>query len=43
LRDPGLHAKMARAARQTARSRFCSTMIIPQYEQLYQRVLERAG
>ena len=43
LRDDSLHAEMARAARQTALTRFCSSLIIPQYEALYQRVLEEHG
>jgi glycosyltransferase involved in cell wall biosynthesis len=34
---------MATAARQTAQKRFCSTKIIPLYEDFYERVLERAG
>jgi len=43
LRDPCLYNEVAHAARNTARSRFCSTLIIPRYEDLYRRVLERAG
>ena len=43
LESPVLHAEMAQAARQTAEKRFCSSLIIPQYENLYRRVLERAG
>lgn len=42
LSNPELFGEMARAARKTAQSRFCSTRIIPQYENLYRRVLERA-
>jgi N-acetyl-alpha-D-glucosaminyl L-malate synthase BshA len=42
LRDrPRLHA-MAAAARKTASDRFCSTRIIPLYEQYYERVLARS-
>ena len=41
LENPSLHAEISQAARQTARSRFCSSLIIPQYEELYRRVLER--
>lgn len=43
LEDPALHSAMAQAARQTAKKRFCSSLIIPQYEDLYRRVLEKAG
>jgi N-acetyl-alpha-D-glucosaminyl L-malate synthase BshA len=42
LQNPDLYAEVAHAARQTAMSRFCSTLIIPQYEDLYRRVLEQA-
>ena len=42
LRDqPRLHA-MATAARKTASDRFCSSRIIPIYEQYYERVLARS-
>jgi N-acetyl-alpha-D-glucosaminyl L-malate synthase BshA len=40
LQTPSLYEEMARAARRTARTRFCTTLIIPQYEDLYRRVLE---
>jgi N-acetyl-alpha-D-glucosaminyl L-malate synthase BshA len=43
LRDPDQLNTMATAARQTAQQRFCSTKIIPKYEEYYERVLERAG
>ena len=43
LENPSLHAEVAQAARLTARKRFCSSLIIPQYEALYRRVLEQAG
>jgi hypothetical protein len=43
LRNPDQLDTMATAARQTAQQRFCSTKIIPKYEQYYERVLERAG
>jgi len=39
LRDTERHAAMAAAARKTAQQRFCSTKIIPLYEDYYQRVL----
>ena len=42
LETPALYGEVARAARQTAMTRFCSTLIIPQYEDIYRRVLERA-
>ena len=43
LRDqPRLHA-MAAAARKTASDRFCSSRIIPLYEQYYERVLARSA
>jgi N-acetyl-alpha-D-glucosaminyl L-malate synthase BshA len=41
LQNPGLHREFAKAARKTALTRFCSTLIIPRYEELYRRVLER--
>ncbi|MBI4458942.1 MAG: N-acetyl-alpha-D-glucosaminyl L-malate synthase BshA [Acidobacteria bacterium] len=43
LEDAALCAQMGKAARLTAEKRFCSSLIIPQYEKLYQRVLEQAG
>ncbi len=43
LQDAELHQRVAQAARKTALTRFCSTLIIPRYEQLYRRVLERAS
>jgi L-malate glycosyltransferase len=43
LQNPGLHREFAQAARKTAMMRFCSTLIIPRYEELYRRVLERAS
>ena len=42
LQNPSLHRELAKAARKTAVARFCSTLIIPRYEELYRRVLERA-
>lgn len=42
LEDVSLYERMAQAARQTAKSRFCSTLIIPLYEQLYREVLASA-
>ncbi|MBI2815544.1 MAG: N-acetyl-alpha-D-glucosaminyl L-malate synthase BshA [Acidobacteria bacterium] len=43
LQSPDLLAEMSRAARQTAMNRFCTSLIIPQYENLYRRVLEASG
>lgn len=43
LQDPVLHAQVATAARHTALTRFCTTLIIPQYEELYRTVLERTS
>jgi N-acetyl-alpha-D-glucosaminyl L-malate synthase BshA len=43
LLNPDQLNTMATAARQTAQQRFCSTKIIPKYEEYYERVLERAG
>src|SRR6266851_2730421 len=34
---------MAKASRSVAQSRFCASRIIPQYEEFYRRVLERAS
>jgi len=38
--SPERHLEMSRAARQRAQQNFCSSSIIPQYEDLYQSVLE---
>jgi glycosyltransferase involved in cell wall biosynthesis len=38
LCDEGLHARLSAAARKTAETRFCSDLIIPQYEACYERV-----
>ena len=43
LENPSLYEQVSKAARQTALTRFCSTLIIPRYEDLYRRVLERAA
>jgi N-acetyl-alpha-D-glucosaminyl L-malate synthase BshA len=42
LEDVSLYERMANAARHTASSRFCSTLVIPLYEQLYADVLQSA-
>lgn len=39
LTDAALHQSISQAARQTALQRFCTDLIIPQYENHYQRVL----
>jgi len=39
LTDDALLAKMRKAARATAQARFCTTKIIPQYEELYRSLL----
>jgi N-acetyl-alpha-D-glucosaminyl L-malate synthase BshA len=43
LNDESCLRAMGKAARQVAQSRFCATKIIPQYEDLYRRVLERSS
>jgi N-acetyl-alpha-D-glucosaminyl L-malate synthase BshA len=39
LTDSALHKRMAAAARSTAQSRFSTSLIIPQYETFYERLL----
>lgn len=41
LTDEGLHRRMSRAARETAETRFCTSLIIPEYERYYREVCER--
>lgn len=41
LTDPDLHASIAAAARETAATRFSSSLIIPAYEQYYEEVCSR--
>jgi N-acetyl-alpha-D-glucosaminyl L-malate synthase BshA len=43
LGDDAALRTMAKASRAVAQSRFCSSRIIPQYEEYYRRVLERAS
>jgi len=38
LRDETLCGEVAAAARETAAARFCSTLIVPQYEEFYRRI-----
>ena len=39
LLDDDYHGRMAKAARKTARKRYCSSLIIPQYEHYYGEIL----
>ena len=39
LTDPALHARIARAGRQTVVQRYCRDHVVPQYEAFYSRVL----
>ena len=41
LTDDDLCGRLSRSARHTAETRFCSTLIIPQYERYYQEVCGR--
>jgi N-acetyl-alpha-D-glucosaminyl L-malate synthase BshA len=41
--DPPLLEKLSKAARHTAQTRFCSTRIIPLYEDYYSRVIDRTA
>ena len=41
LREPEQRRRMSEAARNTALTRFCATLILPQYEHYYRQVLER--
>ncbi len=43
LADGDLRERMSRSARNTALTRFCTDLIIPQYEAYYNQVLETAG
>ena len=43
LSDENKLREMGKAARRAAQSRFCASKIIPQYEQFYRTVLERAS
>jgi glycosyltransferase involved in cell wall biosynthesis len=42
LTNPDLHQKMSLAARKTAQERFATSLIIPQYEEYYKRVVSAA-
>jgi L-malate glycosyltransferase len=43
LTDPRLHSQISAAARKTAETRFCTDLIIPQYEKYYQQVCSGQG
>jgi len=43
LTDERLQGRMAEAARNTAKTRFCTNLIIPQYEKYYERVCAEEG
>ena len=43
LTNSDLHRSMAEAARKTATSRFCTDLIIPQYEAYYRKVCQSPG
>jgi glycosyltransferase involved in cell wall biosynthesis len=43
LGDDALLTTMRKAARATAKARFCTTKIIPQYEALYRELLEQGA
>ena len=43
LSDEKKLREMGKAARRSAQSRFCASKIIPQYEEFYRTVLERAS
>jgi glycosyltransferase involved in cell wall biosynthesis len=38
LTDAALHSRISEAARKTAQTRFCTDLIIPQYEAYYRRL-----
>jgi len=43
LKNEGRLREMGKAARAVARARFCSSKIVPQYEDFYRRVVERSS
>jgi glycosyltransferase involved in cell wall biosynthesis len=43
LSDENALRAMGKAARAVAKSRFCSSKIVPQYEAFYRRVVERSS
>jgi glycosyltransferase involved in cell wall biosynthesis len=43
LKDESRLRAMGKAARAVAQSRFCSSLIVPQYEEFYRRVIGRSS
>jgi hypothetical protein len=43
LSDENALRTMGKAARNVAKSRFCASKIVPQYEAFYRRVIERSS
>jgi hypothetical protein len=43
LSDENALCAMAKASRAVAQARFCSSLIVPQYEQYYRRVIDRSS
>jgi N-acetyl-alpha-D-glucosaminyl L-malate synthase BshA len=43
LEDAGLHRRIAAAARRTVQERFCSELVVPQYEALYESLMLARG
>ncbi|MBI3697537.1 MAG: N-acetyl-alpha-D-glucosaminyl L-malate synthase BshA [Acidobacteria bacterium] len=43
LTDPARYLQVSDAARHTAESRFCTTLVIPQYEEYYREVCSRSS
>jgi L-malate glycosyltransferase len=41
LRNPERHEAMRDAARRTAQTHFCSTLVVPQYVEFYEEILAR--
>ncbi len=39
LRDPDRHQAMRDAARRTAQTRFCASLVVPQYVKFYEEIL----
>ena len=42
LRDPARHQAMRDAARRTAQTRFCASLVVPQYAKFYEEILAGA-
>jgi hypothetical protein len=43
LSDEALYRSVSGAARQTAQTRFCTSLIIPHYEQYYKEICSNRG